>query len=253
MQPVEVVSGNNQFALEFFSKIRHEEGNLICSPFSVSTALAMTAAGARGKTAEQMQNVLHLPENADAAHAAFARLIQQRNGPNQKARGYALAVANALWGQKDYGFKKAFLEFLQQNYEASLKELDFTAEAEKSRQTINQWVEKQTNDRIKDLLPQGSIMPSTRLVLTNAIYFKGKWADQFNKGATHDELFAISESQKIKTPMMHRSGDYGYFEDEIVQLLSIQFKGNELSMIFALPRKIGGLADLESKIERPKT
>jgi serpin B len=157
MQPVDVISGNNQFALELFAKIRQEEGNLICSPFSVSTALAMTAAGARGKTAEQMQNVLHLPENRDAAHAAFARLIQQLNGPNKKDRGYALAVANALWGQKDYGFKKAFLEFLQQNYQASLIEQDFMGEPEKSRQTINHWVEKQTNDRIKDLLPQRSV------------------------------------------------------------------------------------------------
>lgn len=246
MQPADVVAGNNQFAFELFSKVRKEEGNLFCSPFSVSTALAMTAAGARGKTAQEMIEVLHFPGAPEAGHSVFGKLIQQFNA-NDPKRGYLLAVANALWAAKGYDFKKEYLDFVNQHYGARLTELDFANETEKSRQTINQWVEKQTQDRIKDLMPQGSIKGDTRLVLTNAIYFKGNWADQFDKKATREELFEVSADQKIKTPMMHRTGHYGYYENEIVQMLSIPFKSGALSMMFALPKKKGALTELESK------
>lgn len=246
VQLPDIVSGNNSFTFELFDKVRKEEGNLFCSPFSVSTALAMAAAGARGKTAEEMLDVLHFPGAPEAGHTVLGKLIQQFNADDPK-RGYQLAVANALWVANDYGFKKEFLDFVSKHYGARLSELDFAHETEKSRQTINQWVEKQTHDRIKDLMSEGTIKKDTRLVITNAIYFKGNWADQFDKKATRDEPFQVSDAQKVKTPMMHRTGSYGYFENEIVQLLSIPFKGRDLSMMFALPKKTGALADLESK------
>ena len=120
-------------------------------------------------------------------------------------------------------------------------------DSEKSRQIINRWVEKETRDKIKELLSPGIISASTRLVLTNAIYFKGDWADKFDKKATIDEQFQLADGQKVKTPMMRRTGDYGYFENDLVQLLAMTFKGRELSMLFVLPRKKGTLAEVEAK------
>jgi serpin B len=242
----EVATGNNQFALELFAKLRKEEGNLFCSPFSVSTALAMTSVGARGKTADEMSQVLHLPADRESAHTAFAALIQQLNAANDK-RGYQLAVANALWGARGYGFKREFLDHTRKHYGAGLTELDFINETEKSRETINRWVEKETRDKIKDLLSPGILGADTRLVLTNAIYFKGDWADKFDKKATIDEQFHLAGEQKVKAPMMHRTGDYGYFENDLVQVLAMTFKGRELSMIFVLPRKNGTLPEVEAK------
>jgi serpin B len=242
----EISVGNNQFALELFARLRKEDGNLFCSPFSVSTALAMTSVGARGKTAEEMNQVLHLPPDRDAAHKRFAALIQQLNGAGG-TRGYQLAVANALWGAKGCSFLPEFLDFTRKYYGAGLTELDFENETEKSRQIINHWVEKETRDKIKELLPKGIILPDTRLVLTNAIYFKGDWAEKFDRKATVDELFQLADGQKVKTPIMHRNGDYGYFENELIQMLSIAIKGKELSMIFVLPRKKGMLPEVEAK------
>src|SRR5262249_39212425 len=148
-------------------------------------------------------------------HTAFAALIRQLNGAGDK-RGNQLAVANAIWGAKGYGFLPEYLDYTRKHYGAGLTELDFENEPEKNRVTINRWVEKETRDKIKDLLPQGIVQSDTRLVLTNAIYFKGNWADQFDKRATIDELFQVADGQKIKTPMMHRTGEYGYFENNLV-------------------------------------
>src|SRR5205823_4303729 len=142
-----LVEGNNRFALELYAKLKGEKGNLFCSPFSVSAALAMTALGARGKTADQMQRVLHLPTTGDKAHSEFAGLLKQLSGGGDK-RGYQLSVANALWGAKNYGFKADYLQSVKSHYSAGLTELDFMGDAEAARQTINRWVEKETRDKI---------------------------------------------------------------------------------------------------------
>lgn len=245
-QPVEprgVVDGNNRFALELYAKLREAKGNLFCSPFSISSALSMTALGARGKTAEQMGEVLHLP-HADQTHSGFAALIRQLNSGGEK-RGYQLSVANALWGQKGFGFKPEYLRTVKTYYGAGLSELDFAANPEAARKVINDWVEKETRERIKDLLAKGTIDGATRLVLTNAIYFKGDWADQFDKKSTYDEPFFTGDGKSAEAPMMHRTGKYGYFDNDQLQALSMPYKGKELSMVFLLPRKKDGLAALE--------
>jgi serpin B len=237
-----LVEGNSRFALELYAKLREAKGNIFCSPFSISSALAMTSLGARGKTAAQMSDVLHLPA---AAPAEFSAILGQLNGGTDK-RGYQLNVANALWGQKGYGFRDEFLRTAKAHYGAGLNEMDFAADAEAARKTINGWVEKETRDKIKDLLAPGTIMADTRLVLTNAIYFKGDWADQFNKKATFDEPFFAGGDKSAKVPMMHRTGHYTFFQNDDLQMLSAPYKGKELSMLFLLPRKKDGLADLES-------
>ena len=233
---------NNRFALDLFARLRAADGNLFFSPFSIESALAMTAAGARGRTEEEMRRVLHLPATGDQADA-FGRLRHQLSAADAN-RGYRLAIANALWGQKGFGFKPEYVEKVRANYGASLTELDFAADPDTCRATINHWVEQQTQDRIKNLLGPDTVPPSTKLVLTNAIYFKGDWARQFDRRATFDEAFSVAGKPQ-KVPMMHRTGDYSYAENDLVQVLAAPYKGNELSMIFILPRKKDGLADVE--------
>src|SRR5262249_41377653 len=172
-----LVKGNTQFALGLYGKLREKDGNLFLSPFSVSTALAMTSAGARGKTLEQMAATLHLPDQKDL-HPANAALLRQVNGEAKK-RGYQLSAANALWGQKGFPFKLAFLELTRDSYGAALHGVDFISDPEGARKTINAWAEKETQGKIKDLFPPGILDATTRLALTNAVYFKGDWATPF--------------------------------------------------------------------------
>jgi len=148
-----VAAGNSEFALDLYARLREEEGNLFFSPYSISTALAMTYAGARERTAEQMAKVLHFGLPQERLHPAFKALIAQVNDP--KAKGYQLSVANALWGQKGYGFLDEFLSLTRENYGAGLNEVDFKHATEPARLIINKWVEEQTNDKIKDLIAEG--------------------------------------------------------------------------------------------------
>ncbi len=248
-----IVQGDTQFALDLYAKLRGQDGNLFFSPYSISTALAMTRAGAKGDTAAEMDKVLHFTLPQDKLHAAFAALIKEVNGdPADKKRGCQLTTANALWGQKDYGFKADFIQLLNDDYGAGLNEVDFKTAHEAARKTINAWVEKQTNDKIKDLLHEGDLTDLTRLVLTNAIYFKGDWTSPFKKDATHDELFHRASDWQIKAPMMNQTGKYGYLENATLQALEMPYAKGELSMVVLLPKKIEGVADLEKDLTADK-
>ena len=192
-----IVAGNNKFALELYAKLRSSEGNLFFSPYSISTALAMTHPGARGQTKTQMAGVLHFPiitkpgtelsskliPDRQKFASVFGKIIKDLNSRSKKG-GYELRVANALWGQKGYGFLEEFLELIKNNYDGRLNEVDFIRATEAARKTINTWVEKKTNNKIKNLIQKGVLDSMTRLVLTNAIYFKGNWARQFKEDRT---------------------------------------------------------------------
>ncbi len=242
-----LVRGNNQFALELYAKLREKDGNLFFSPYSISTALGMTYAGARGNTAKQMAATLHFTQSQDTLHTVFGLLIKQINGDG-KPRGYELYTANALWLQSDYHFLPGFLKLTRPNYGAELREVDFKGASEATRQTINAWVEKQTKDRIKELLKAGILDEQTRLVLTNAIYFKGNWASQFKKEATRDEPFLVAADKKVNVPMMHQKADCKYFDTAKLQLLEMPYEGKDLSMVVLLPKEADGLADLEKSL-----
>jgi len=241
-----LVEGNNAFALELYGKLRAGEGNLFFSPYSISSALAMTYAGARGNTAAEMAKTLRFAIEDKDIHPAFAALQGRLNAPGKK--GYELVVANALWGEKGYGFLDDFLKLTQQHYGAGLTELDFVAAAEQARGTINAWVQKQTRDKIKDLIKPGVITDLTRLVLTNAIYFKGKWAEQFDKSATQEAPFSVTETEKVTAPMMSLKGDFGYMGDDSLQALEMPYAGGELSMLVLLPKSPAGLAEIEKSL-----
>jgi serpin B len=246
-----VVESHNTFALDLYGRLRGQEGNVFFSPYSMATALAMTYAGARAETAEQMAKVLHLPVEQEQVPGAFAALDASLTGAG-KSRGYELYTANALWGQKGHPFLTAFIKLTHDSYHAGLTEVDFQNATEQARQTINAWVEKQTHDKIKELLAPGVLSDMTRLVLTNAIYFKGDWAKPFKKERTRDELFHVRARQETKVPMMHQKEHFGYLEDAAFQALELPYAGKDLALVVLLPRKVDGLAALERSLTSAK-
>jgi serpin B len=246
-----IVKGNTAFALDLYSRLRGQEGNLFFSPYSISTALAMTYAGARGETAEQMAKVLHLdgaPENVPSAFAALDRELTA----GEKARKYQLYTANALWAQKGHPFLPAYLQLTRDAYQAGMNEVDFQNATEEARQTINAWVARVTRDKIKDLLAPGVVNEMTRLVLTNAIYFKGNWERPFQKARTRQEPFHVSGGPDPKVAMMHQKSHFQYLDQPEVQLLQMPYSGKDLALVVLLPRKVDGLADLERTLTLEK-
>ena len=249
-----VVQGNNKFALELYTKLQSQDGNIFFSPYSISTALAMTYAGARGRTATQMADVLCFPVGTKPAGpdpqqfaAAFGELVKDLNTRGEGG-AYELSVANALWGQKGDGFLTKFLELVEEHYGGRLNEVDFVGATETARQTINAWVEKKTNDKIKNLIAKGVLDSMTRLVLTNAIYFKGNWARQFKEDRTKDAPFTLSDGQKVDAAMMNQTAKFGYMETDTLQGLELPYVDNDLSMIVLLPKELDGLSELEKSL-----
>jgi serpin B len=176
--------------------------------------------------------------------SAFGKIIKDLNERGKKG-AYELNVANALWGQKGYGFLEDFLELIRTSYGGRLNEVDFIRATETTRKTINTWVEKKTNNKIKNLIPKGVLDSMTRLVLTNAIYFKGNWARQFKEDRTKDAPFTLADGQKIDVAMMNQTAEFDYLETESFQALELPYVDNELSMIILLPKEFDGVYELE--------
>jgi len=235
-----LVEGNSAFAFELYQALREERGNLFYSPYSISLALAMTYAGGRGETAQQMADTLQFLLEQDRLHPAFnwldAELMRRGEGAAGKdGEGFRLNIVNAIWGQKDYEFLSDFLDILAENYGAGLRILDFITETEKSRLTINDWVSDQTEGRIEDLIPQGAIDALTRLVLTNAIYFNAAWGYPFDEDMTADGPFYLLDGGQVAVPMMKQTESFGYTEGEGYQAVELLYDGGELSMVILLP------------------
>jgi len=235
-----LVEGNSAFAFELYKALKGEEGNLFYSPYSISLALAMTYAGARGETAQQMADTLQFLLEQDRLHPAFnwldAELASRGEGAEGKdGEGFRLNIVNAIWGQKDYEFLSDFLDVLAENYGAGLRIMDFITETEKSRLTINDWVSDQTEGRIEDLIQQGAIDALTRLVLTNAIYFNAAWEHPFNGNITANGPFYLLNGGQVRVPMMKQTKSFGYTEGEGYQAVELPYDGGELSMVVLLP------------------
>jgi serpin B len=244
----DIVRGDNQFAVDLCAQLDREQPdkNLFFSPTSISLALAMTAAGARGPTQSEMVKVLHLDADLTQAHAHYHQLLEKWNAVGEK-RAYQLRVANRLWGQKGYPIHPEFLALTHEQYGAEMLLVDF-AQAEAASREINHWVEQQTNGKINNLIPPASLNALTRLVLTNAVYFKGDWAQPFDKRNTREEDFTVSAQAKVKVPLMHQQTKMGYAEEETFQVLEMPYAGRELSMVVLLPKKFDGLPTLEKAI-----
>ena len=229
-----IADGNNRFAFDLYAQLRQKEGNLFFSPYSAHTALAMTSTGARGKTRDEMLKVLHLPD--DDRMLASGDLASFYAHPR---KDFELSVANALWGQKGFPWRPEWLDMQNARFNAGFHEADFQANPEAERQRINRWVEEKTHDRIKELLEKDMIDTLTRMVLTNAIYFKGKWENQFDPKLTRDGDFTLADGTKIKTPMMSRNGRVPPLllaagtgsSGPAFQVAEIPYQGGELSMV----------------------
>ena len=241
----EAVKGSNAFAVDLYGRLSAQPGNLFFSPESISTAFAMTYAGAHGQTATEMARVFHYTLPPERLHPAFGALLAGMNAPHP---GYALSVADALWAEKDENFLPAYLKLVETNYAAGFHPVDFKTAPDSVRATINQWVEQKTNNKIQNLLGPGTITPFSRLILTNAIYFKAAWADQFSKNATEDEDFHLSASKTVKAPTMHNSGGYYYLKGPSFQALLLPYEKDEISMLLLLPDSVDGLPALERSL-----
>jgi len=248
-----LVEGNSAFAFELYQQLKQEEGNLFYSPYSISLALAMTYAGARGETEQQMEETLNFLLEQDRLHQAFNWLDQQlaqrgEGSEGKDGEGFRLNIANSIWGQDDYQFLVTFLNVLASNYGAGLRGLDFINQPEQSRQIINQWVEEQTEGRIKDLIPEGIITNLTRLVLTNAIYFNAAWQYQFNEDNTIDMPFHLLDGSDINIPMMRQMESFNYTEGNGHQAVELPYDGGELSMVILLPDE-GEFGDFQNSLD----
>jgi serpin B len=249
----QLVEGNSAFAFELYQALKGNEGNIFYSPYSISVALAMTYAGARGDTAQEMADTLDFLLEQERLHPAFnwldAELASRGEGAQGKdSEGFRLNVVNAIWGQKDYSFLPTFLDVLAENYGAGLRILDFISETEKSRVTINDWVSDQTEGRIKDLIPQGAIDALTRLVLTNAIYFNAAWEYPFDEDMTANGPFYLLDGGQVSVPMMKQTESFGYTEGEGYQAIELLYDGDELSMVILLPTS-GNFESFEEGLE----
>jgi len=256
-----VVNANNKFALELYSELsKEEQGNIFYSPYSIFSAFAMTYEGARGQTAEEIKSVFHFPDYS-VLRPNFAAVY---NDINEASKFYELRTGNALWVQKDYPLLEDYVNRVEEYYGGKAANLDFINEPEKSRQTINSFIEEQTNGKIKNLIPPGSFNPLTRLVLTNAIYFKGLWKWQFDPKDTKERDFYVTPTNKVKVPMMcmePEKAEFNYADTTYLQILELPYRGEKISMLILLPKEnlksiepltIEKLSEYKSKMKKTK-
>ncbi|MGP8214694.1 MAG: serpin family protein [Bacteroidia bacterium] len=241
------VNGNNEFAFKLFAEINNGSHNLFYSPFSISSALAMTYAGAREETEMQMSKVLCFGKQQDSLNTNFEKII---NGiESDTASGLRLNIANSLWVQKKYQFLDSYFDIVKTNYLSELNNVDFATETEKTRNEINGWVEQKTNYKIKDLLPEKSISSNTELVLVNALYFKGEWTYKFSEKATRKDIFHLNENDTVSADFMNIMEYYNYYQDEKFQVVELPYKGNKVSMIVFLPVKKDNMKSADKEFD----
>lgn len=238
-----IVDSNNKFAFDLYFNLKDKEGNIFFSPFSISSAFLICYEGSRGNTKKEIENVFGFPPMENIRRPNFAKILNEINKRDKK---YILSSANALWVQKDYKILKEYEEIVKKYYLSEVQNVDFVKESEKSRKIINSWVFEKTHGKIKDLIPEGSIDVLTRAIITNAIYFKGKWLKKFDEKNTYEGDFYINENEKIKVFMMKMEKEiFNYYEDEKIQVLEIPYDGNEISIFILLPKSfdINGIND----------
>ena len=244
-----VVLANNQFACDLYAGLASSDGNLVFSPFSISTALAMLDAGAAGNTDAELRAALHADTLGDRVHTGYHALIDSLDIGRGFAN-YTLSTADRLFGQTGFPFLRDYLTVTREQYGAELQPLDFHASAEPARDTINRWVAGQTAQAIPELFPAGSIDSSTVLALVNAIAFKGSWARQFEPGATHDAPFQLADGTTVTVPTMIKLDGLptARLPDGSGELIDLVFKGNDLSLIVVVPTAANGLPAIEAQL-----
>jgi serpin B len=240
-----MAKGNNAFAADLYGKIRSQKGNLAFSPLSVTTALTMTWAGARGDTAAQMKKVLHLEGTPEHALDAAGALVASYGAADNKV---TIRVANRLFGDKAYTFDKAYLGRLEADFGAPLLPVDFRKAPDDARRAVNDWVAHETRDRVKDLIPPNGVTPDTRLVLANAIYFLGEWATPFEPVATQPAAFHATATTSRDVPTMHEEVSLHFAALDGVKVLDLPYKNGALALGLVLPDAVDGLGAVEARL-----
>jgi len=239
-------SGNRDFAVNLYKKLAAgDEGNLFLSPHSISTAMAMTFAGARGETEKQMIAAMSFPFGQESLHPAFGALAVSLN--SQPTGGVELLTANSLWPHQDFVFLESFLEIVRRDYQSDVFPVDFS-DAEPARLQINGWVESKTRDKIKNLIQPGVLNVMTRMVLVNAVYFKGTWLNTFNETLTADRPFTLANGEQKTTPTMYGKIPSRYAELPGLKLLELPYRGDQCVMTIVLPEKLDGLPAIEAAL-----
>jgi len=241
-----VVDDDNDFAVLLYGLLRAQSSNLCFSPFSIRTALMMALAGARGETAAQMRDALHVSSSDDSVHATLAGIIAHLHAPTGGA--YEMAVANSLWGQDVAPLRAEFLDHVGRYYGGGLNRVDFRRHAARARSEINQWVEERTRRRIRELIPAGALNAETRLVLVNAVYFNGTWLCQFPRRDTRKETFHLDGGRTMAVPLMYQQAHVRYMDADGFQAVDLLYQGGTLSMLVLLPARDEGLPGLESRL-----
>jgi serpin B len=243
-----LVESNTAFGLDLYGQLAGSPGNLFLSPYSISTCLAMTYAGARGETEQQMAQVFGFGANQQLFASSFGELQRQLEQARNR-KSIALDIANALWTQKGYPFLPAFLKIAAGQYQANLRQANFITQAAVVTVQINRWVAQETQDKIQSILPPGSLDASTRLVLANAIYFKGLWAKPFEKTQTSTQPFHLSSTEQVDAPLMHQPvAAVNYLETSDFQAVELPYGGNRLCLLILLPLQVDGCGQLEQQL-----
>jgi len=232
----EQVKNNNSFTFELFNYLDNNE-NLFLSPFSVSSALAMTYEGAKGKTRTEMSKVLHFPQENLKVNKDFSEIINKTQS-SRSSKHYTFNIANSLWAQQDFNFLHSYFETIKKYYHAPIQMVDYkdAGNLEKVRLGINKWVESKTNNKIKDLIGTGDLDDETKLVLVNAVYFLSEWQKAFKKESTKKDIF-YSFNEKVEKDFMRTSSRMKYLKSEKCQMLEVPYKNNKASMIIVMPNE----------------
>ncbi|XP_041101208.1 leukocyte elastase inhibitor-like [Polyodon spathula] len=249
-----LASANTSFALDLFKKLSNDRkaGNIFYSPLSISSALAMVYLGARGNTAAEMAQSVHFNKSQDDVHSGFRALISDIN---KQGAPYKLCLANRLYGEKSFDFVKEFIQDTKKFYQAELEAVDFVNASEAARQNINSWVQSQTQDKIQNLLAKGTVDDLTRLVLVNAIYFKGNWGKKFSESETRERSFRLSKNGTKPVQMMQQKAKFNlsFIPEVNSQIIELPYVGDELSMLIILPTEIEDDSTGLEKLERELT
>lgn len=239
---------NSKFAADLYKQIKNEPVNQFYSPISITSALAMTYAGAAGETLKQISKTLYFSTNQDELHQSYNMLFKKLSETNSE--GIQLKIANSLWLQEDLKISTQYLSITDKYYNAGVIPVNFITNPENSRKTINNWVEKNTNNKIQNLLPDGSIHSQTRMVLVNAIYFKGQWDKIFDKNQNTTEVFYVFKTCETQATYMNNYINTSYYEDNQLSIVEIPYANQDQSLLIILPKEKYGLKEIEKLFEQ---